>query len=255
MKKIINDGLHHITIVIMVLTTCLFSISSCVEDEPEDTRIPLIELSGIDDNALMSLEWKEANTFIEMIISDNRGMSDYLINIDSLGQEVYTYEVNQLDYKLMHEVIAVDHLTTNFTYDISISLNDINGNTNQMDFQLLLTAFKKFNYLGLVGNGSPAGWNPQASSTMTQSPSDEAIFTYQGPLFAGEIKIAGFIGDWCDGEWLFASQAAKSISEPDQFVVGVCSSPDNKWMISPENAGNYLVTVNLQGGTISFDKQ
>lgn len=89
---------------------------------------------------------------------------------------------------------------------------------------------------------------------MVRDAANPFVFTYQGPLNAGEIKIAAFLGDWCDGQWLNAAVADQAITNASDIVTNGCDGPDNKWRVQAAAAGNYLVTVNLAEETIIFQK-
>jgi hypothetical protein len=113
-----------------------------------------------------------------------------------------------------------------------------------------------FTNLYLIGNASPSGWNigtPVAA--MVQDLTDANVFTWEGPLTAGELKISTFTGNWCDGQWLNASEANGPITATSYIYTTGCDGPDNKWLILPEEAGNYKITINLMNETIIFLKQ
>lgn len=114
----------------------------------------------------------------------------------------------------------------------------------------------QFSELYAIGDATPNGWVPQdPSEAFTQSASDPFVFTYQAHLSAGEMKISTFKGEWCDGKWLNASEASQSLSDAGYIVTNGCDGPDNKWVVTAETEGDYLITVDLYNETISFEMQ
>jgi len=109
--------------------------------------------------------------------------------------------------------------------------------------------------LYMVGDAVPAGWNIAAATPMVQSATNANTFSWHGVLKAGELKIATFAGDWCDGQWLNAETNGQSITAATYIVTNGCDGPDNKWRVSDTEAGIYIITVNLQNETIVFDLQ
>lgn len=113
-----------------------------------------------------------------------------------------------------------------------------------------------YSELYAIGEASPNGWNlGSPEHSFTQSEADPFVFTYEGYLSPGEMKISTFTGDFCDGDWLNASEADQAVTEAEYIVTTGCDGPDNKWIISDEIEGNYLITVDLYNHTIVFEKQ
>ncbi len=107
-----------------------------------------------------------------------------------------------------------------------------------------------------IGDAVPNGWIPQnPEEAFTQDAVDPFVFTYQVYLSPGELKIATFTGEWCDGDWLNASEANQPIAEAGYIATTGCDGPDNKWIVTEETEGNYLITVDLYNETIVFEKQ
>ena len=252
--------IHFNKLVKYVCCTLLVSLafSSCEDDEVFDDRMPTIRVEGVANDATWETT-ASGNAFsLKMIVADNVGLKDYTVAVDSASVNVFSMSSSQFDYKLQHEEVVLNNLAKNFLYQVKITVNDVNANTANFQFQLRINDFQQYAYLGLVGDATVAGWNPGASAAMVQDPDDKAIFTYTGPLKAtgeGAIKIASYLGGWCDGDWLFAPQANESIDGASGFVINNCNGPDNKWQVTAANEGNYLVTVNLRNKTINFEKQ
>lgn len=111
--------------------------------------------------------------------------------------------------------------------------------------------FAQYDYLGLVGDASPAGWNPNGYA-MDQDPTDPTIFTYSGPLKAGELKIHTEAADWGVGDWIMPGTNGQSITETSYIITQ--GDPDNKWLLTEGEKGSYLVTVDLGEQTITFTR-
>ncbi|WP_258105678.1 SusF/SusE family outer membrane protein [Marinoscillum sp. MHG1-6] len=111
--------------------------------------------------------------------------------------------------------------------------------------------------LNLVGDATPGGWDLNSQTAMTVDGSNPAIFTATVALGAGSLKIhATSVADWCAGEWLNASTADQSISGSPAYIVTTgCDGPDNKWVVTAGEAGTYLITIDLENGTIAFALQ
>lgn len=138
---------------------------------------------------------------------------------------------------------------TQGVYRITINLDE-----ETIAFEKLTAPFSE---IYAIGDASPNGWMPQdPKEAFVQSDSNPFVFTYEAYLSAGELKFATYQGDWCDGDWINASEADKDIVTASEFTVTHgCDGPDNKWRITSETEGNYLITINLYEGSISFQAQ
>jgi len=122
--------------------------------------------------------------------------------------------------------------------------------------------------LGMVGDGTVAGWNLNGAVRFERDAIDPMIFTTVTDLAAtgGEqaVKLFGQANgenyEWSNGIWIFAPSSAADLptEAPGPIVVKVganSSADDLKWKVSPEKAGTYLIRVNLKDNTILFTKQ
>jgi hypothetical protein len=105
-----------------------------------------------------------------------------------------------------------------------------------------------YNQLWMVGDATPAGWNIDGPTPMTQDSTDPWVFIYTGPLTAGEFKIP--TGKSWDAQFYRPVTNHPDIS--DSRVQLSAGDPDNKWQIP--TAGNYKVTLNLHTITIKIVK-
>ena len=106
----------------------------------------------------------------------------------------------------------------------------------------------------IIGDASPSGWNIGDPKAFTQNADDPFVFTYEAQLNPGELKFSTYKGDWCDGDWLNATQADQNLDATDYVVRHGCDGDDFKWRVTDETAGRYLITVNLFDKTVKFEK-
>lgn len=106
--------------------------------------------------------------------------------------------------------------------------------------------------LYMVGDASPSGWDIATPQPFTQNPDDANVFSYEAFFAPGKFKISTFTGDWCDGDWLNASQADQDLTGTEFIITKGCDGPDNQWVVTEETQGRYTVTVNLADNSISI---
>lgn len=106
--------------------------------------------------------------------------------------------------------------------------------------------------LYLIGDAGPNGWNIETPSPMTKNGS---VYTYTGPLTAGELKVSKFKGGWCGGEWINAATADQAITNGSYITTYGCDGPDNKWRVTAATAGNYSISIDLATETMTIVKQ
>lgn len=129
----------------------------------------------------------------------------------------------------------------------------VNMETETVSFEKLSAPYSE---LYAIGDASPNGWIPQnPQEGFIQDTTDPFVFTYQAYLSPGELKIATFTGEWCDGDWLNASEADQPIDQAGYIVTTGCDGPDNKWRVTAETEGTYVIRVDLYNETIAFQKQ
>jgi len=109
-----------------------------------------------------------------------------------------------------------------------------------------------YDSLYLVGDATPSGWNIATPEPMVKDAANAKVFTWEGTLTAGEVKFSTFRGNWCDGDWINASQADQVLTATDFIVTQGCDGPDNKWKLAATDAGDYKITINLVDSTIAF---
>lgn len=125
-------------------------------------------------------------------------------------------------------------------YKITLNLRDMS------------ITYDRIENLYLVGDAGPNGWDIANPAPMSRN---GGVFTYTGPLTAGELKISMFKGDWCDGQWINAATENQDITNPDYIITSGCDGPDNKWRVTDATSGNYTITIDLGSGSMSIEQQ
>lgn len=99
----------------------------------------------------------------------------------------------------------------------------------------------------MVGSATPAGWNIDEPTPMEKK--SRYIFSYEGELTPGELKMCIATGSW-DVEFIRPESDGVVINEngvaADNFVF--TAAPDNKWNV--EKHGNYTVELDLENWKI-----
>ncbi|WP_187263767.1 SusF/SusE family outer membrane protein [Pontibacter beigongshangensis] len=104
----------------------------------------------------------------------------------------------------------------------------------------------------MIGDAGPNGWDIAVPEPMSKSGS---VYTYTGPLQAGEFKFSLFKGDWCDGLWINAAAENQPITNTNFVFRSGCEGADNKWRVTGATAGNYIVSVDLAAKSVSIVRQ
>lgn len=125
------------------------------------------------------------------------------------------------------------------TYYIYLSMKDMSVTYQR----------SKYDVIYIVGDGCDAGW--EFTKTLEQDPVNLNIYTYQGALKAGELKF--IVGDkWEDPTFRPMVENGSIQSDAVQLTEG---GADLKWKIMSEEAGDYLITLDVDAMKINFEKQ
>ncbi len=130
-------------------------------------------------------------------------------------------------------------------YKVTVDLVDL---TIQIDTAVAAP----YTGLYIVGDASPSGWDIATPQPFTQNPDNAAIFSYEGYFSPGKFKISTFTGDWCDGDWLNASQEDQDLTATDFIITQGCDGPDNQWLVTEATQGRYTITVDLVNNLITI---
>lgn len=132
-------------------------------------------------------------------------------------------------------------VTTAGPYKITLDLQNAS---------IKIKPFTPYTQMWMVGDATPVGWNIDNPQPMTPDPANPYIFTYTGPMLAGEFKFPVATGNW-GGDFFMPEINHQNLgSSRVKFVPG--GNPDNKWQITVP--GNYKITLNQLKETIDIVK-
>ncbi|HAQ18677.1 MAG TPA: hypothetical protein DCR40_05495 [Prolixibacteraceae bacterium] len=101
--------------------------------------------------------------------------------------------------------------------------------------------------LYMVGSATPVGWSIDKAIEMTEDAIDGCIFTYAGPMVAGEFKFpVNRNSDWGQDMYM-------KTDNTHMYLHKGGASDDNKWNITAD--GNYVIKANVETLSLSFQKQ
>ena len=102
----------------------------------------------------------------------------------------------------------------------------------------------------LIGSATPNGWNMGSLLPMTKNGS---VYTYSGPLTAGEFKFTKYNTNWCEGTEITAVSANQAITNTNFTIRDKCDGDDNKWVVSAAQAGNHTITLDLSTNVLTIN--
>ena len=109
----------------------------------------------------------------------------------------------------------------------------------------------KTSSLYMVGNATPNGWNIDAPTALEASEDDPLVFTWEGPLIAGEMKLCLTTGSW-DAPFIRPMSNGEEIGKSEisdaEFQMHA-GDPDQKWKVT--EAGVYHLTFDLRNWSMS----
>ena len=167
----------------------------------------------------------------------NAGQFKFPVNRDSdFGQDMYMRASDSTMY--LHKGGASDDnkwtIDKKGFYTLTLNLLD---NTIKIDRTELY----------IVGSATPIGWSIDKAIALKEDPVDGCIFTYSGPMVAGEFKFpVNRDTDWGQDMYMRVNDSTMY-----RHVGG--APDDNKWNIT--TAGNYVITANIQTLKLSIKKQ
>ncbi len=109
----------------------------------------------------------------------------------------------------------------------------------------------KTSALYMVGDATPNGWSIDNPTPLTAEGEDPLIFSWEGELNSGELKLCLTTGSW-DAPFIRPKENGREIGrtaitgETFQMHAG---DPDEKWRVS--EAGTYALTFDLRNWTVS----
>lgn len=109
----------------------------------------------------------------------------------------------------------------------------------------------KTSTLYMVGDATPSGWSIDSPTPLEVTEDDPLVFTWEGLLNAGEIKLCLVAGSW-DVPFIRPVSNGEKIGKTDITDASFkmyAGDPDNKWKVTDK--GVYSLTFNLRNWTIS----
>lgn len=109
----------------------------------------------------------------------------------------------------------------------------------------------KTSTLYMVGDATPNGWSIDAPTALNPTDEDPLVFTWEGPLNAGEMKLCLAKGSW-DNPFIRPLNAGQIIGKDgltDETFKMHAGDPDDKWKVS--EAGIYNLRFDLRNWTMS----
>ena len=111
----------------------------------------------------------------------------------------------------------------------------------------------KTSTLYMVGDATPNGWDIGNPTPLTATEADPLIFTWEGSLNKGEIKLCLTTGSW-DAPFIRPLVNGTEISRTaiTNAKFGMhAGDPDDKWRVV--DAGKYRLTFDLRNWTMSTE--
>lgn len=105
--------------------------------------------------------------------------------------------------------------------------------------------------LYMVGDATPNGWSIDEPTALEATGDDPLVFSWEGPLLAGEMKLCLTTGSW-DSPFIRPKNNGEEIGTDEiidaEFQMH-SGDPDEKWRVT--EAGTYLLTFDLRNWTMS----
>lgn len=111
----------------------------------------------------------------------------------------------------------------------------------------------KTSTLFMVGDATPNGWSIDDPTPFTQNADDPMLFTWEGTLNTGEMKLCLQSGSW-DNPFIRPANNLEAISKSNtsgQTFAMWAGDPDNKWKVT--DAGKYRLTFDMRNWTMSTE--
>lgn len=186
--------------------------------------------------------------FFEMDLKGNDFQGGIKYDIGKTDSRVISFTNKELTDTLMHYFPTIPlEQYSEFEIRVTATVDAASVPTQVSPVKSVKIAPYKWRVLNLyiIGDATPNGWDNQLATIMSSDYDNIAHFTWQGMLNKGEIKFNAQLGDWYPCYVRDNDDPTKMhYREKEEDY------PDNKWVI--EEAGNYLIDVNLDELTVSF---
>jgi hypothetical protein len=158
------------------------------------------------------------------------------------------YQKGSNDFTLKYDEVGADSATSSFEitetglYTISIDLEELTVSISHTNID----------NIWMIGDALPYGWNFNQIAAMKQNNTNE--FTYEGPLYAGEIKFPLTKNGSFTIPYFMSQKPDESIigdTNFDYITAAQSTSHDDKWSVPSD--GNYKLTINVDNRTLTCE--
>lgn len=111
----------------------------------------------------------------------------------------------------------------------------------------------KTSTLYLVGDATPNGWSIDSPTPLTAGEEDPLVFTWEGPLNPGEMKLCLTTGSW-DAPFIRPAHAGETLGRSgiaETAFAMHAGDPDDKWKVT--EAGIYSLRFDLRNWKMQAD--
>lgn len=253
----------------LLILLCIFimslNISSCKKDndyEISNGEPIVLSASSTDlvlsqkqmSSSVVSFTWTTGTNMgtgssISYTLEIDKASDDYSSPVSfSIGKSVYEKklthgELNTILFQLGATANSPTSLKARILADVSAEgvetgISEVTFNATPYD--------PVSSTLYLLGSATSAGWDAANAIAMTASTDDPTTFTYKGSMFSGELKFITV-----PGQLLPCYQQGTNNSTLEYRTTE--TQTENNFII--DEAGKYIITLNLVDLTISIEKQ
>ena len=109
-----------------------------------------------------------------------------------------------------------------------------------------------YNQVYMVGNATSIGWDINKAIPMNAASDNTNEFSWEGTLYAGEIKFPTALS-WSSDTFMSAT-SGQSVSD-NKALLALSGNPDYHWKLSDADTGTYKIMVNTKDQTVTFQKE
>lgn len=146
--------------------------------------------------------------------------------------------------------MKINHILSAFT--LALTAVGLGGCEGEKDLVIIDGNLPiKTTTLFMVGDATPAGWGIDQPTPLTPTEEDPLVFTWEGNLNTGEMKLCLAPGSW-DAPFIRPLENGDEIGKTDLENVPFqmhAGDPDEKWRVT--EAGNYRLTFDLRNWNMS----
>lgn len=264
MKNLILLLKHELGVSFLIALTLalagMVTISGCGDYEesysPKQTDKPFLKTSAATvalsqkqgDNTAFTLTWTPGS---------NRGTNsaiNYTIEIDkkgngfgnpislNAGKASYNsnFQVSNFNDLLLNTFLIAPGVETEMEFRVISQAMDASVSADMSNVvEVKVTPYEPRpvpEALYMVGDATPNGWDNSTPTQLTKKANESGVFTYQGQLFAGELKFLTTVGQWLPSYQRGAD--ANTLALRTDF-----GQPDDKFAI--QKGGLYRLTVDV----------